>query len=158
LSEKSLRIPARIYISTGDFAHSNYWHFPERNGSEEALYFSFYLSQEWFNWLCDEIRGRPDDLVGVRMHLMTWLSGIEGHIYCEVSFNPIRIEDNGQLPILDARFHVGQFQKEVETVPDEPLTASGKLEAALESLDPAVWLKRIFWTLIGIAAVLLFMR
>jgi len=153
--EKKLPIPARVYIAPGDFDRSNLWHFAARHESPEDLYLSFYLSQEWFDWLWDEIGDRPSDLVGVRFNFDTWLAGIESHMYYEVHYNPIRIEPEKRLHIHDAVFHVGATTR--DEVEGEPLPKGDTSEDTAGSPE-LVWLKRVFWALVVIAGVLILRR
>jgi hypothetical protein len=150
--EHTYRSPARIYIASGEFKQSSLRHFPDKH-SDESIFFSFYLPEDWFNWLWNEIGERPNDPVSVRFTTFIWLMGIEAHMYYEVHYNPVRVNDNSVVPITRAKFHIGQRERQ-SSEPEASSTAE-KLEAVLETTDAGIWAKRIFWTLVVIAAILL---
>jgi hypothetical protein len=147
--------PAFIHIKPGEFRYSSIRHFPDKH-TEEGVYFSFHLPQNWFDWLWSEIVRRPTEPVSVRFDTFLWLMGIESHMYYEVHYNAVRLNENSAVPIKTAKFYIGRTEPEKPAEDQPPRTITEKLERELESTDAGVWAKRTFWVLVIIAAALLF--
>jgi hypothetical protein len=156
--EQRIRPLVSVHIAQSETGQSSVSHFPEAYGEPEQVFFTFYLPEHLFEWLWAEIGAMPGAPVGVRIHFMPWLASIESGMWSEVSFNPIRLEAKSTIPIMDARFHVGEVGPVKAPQADEPATTSEKIEAVLESTDPVVWAKRIFWALVVIATILAYKR
>ena len=166
--EKRNRSPAFTHIMVADFENSSLAHFPETRDMEEQFYLTLCLTQEWFDWLWEEIKGRPNATVGARLHIMPWLASIEASMWYEDKFRSIRLEHDNRIKVLDANFYVGDLEpktkldpatgEELEDNGAPPPTFSEKLERELETTDAGIWAKRIFWVLVIIAGLLLFHR
>lgn len=152
--DHAFRKPAYININPGEFKYSSVRHFPDKY-SDEGIYFSFYLPEDWFNWLWDEMGSRPNDPVTIRFSTFSWLMGIEAHMYYEVHYNPVRLNENSAVPIKTAKFIVGKWEKDPDPEPETP-TVTEKLERELETTDAGVWTKRTFWVLVLIVIALYF--
>ena len=159
--QKRVKLPIYVTISVGDPKYCSFAHWKALGESEEQFLVGFYVSQESFDWLWNEIQQRPTAKVSIRTHLNLWLAGIESHMYYEVNYNPIRLEPEEHVKILDAMFHVtdpDSNDEEKGEPEDEHATRIEKWEQNFLSAKDSVWFSRIFFALLAIVALLLFKR
>lgn len=154
--EKRVDLKGKAFIKIADFKHSNLFHFEGVDDHPECMSLNLYLSEEWFNWLWQELGSRGNPALEARIHITPWLAAFEASMWYDRYYRPIRVERGGKIEVLDVDFHVGDFVPEEKEKDAQPTTLSGRLERELESTDAGVWAKRIFWVLIVIAGILYF--
>jgi hypothetical protein len=159
--EKRADLPVSVHIGIGELKQSSFAHWNGVGEIEEQFNASIYVPQDIFDWLWDEIESRPSAGVGVRADVMLLLAGIEASMYYEVHYNPIRLEPEERVAILDISIGVSDLEPE----PQEDTSANRqegsffeRLGQSFETATIEVWLKWIFFALIVVALILLFKR